>query len=81
MSAWLSKYYGPKWKKILSPVVQYEGKNKAIVRVQDDDSFGFVLVQKNGAHGVTPHEVLFLGTPTTLAYAAMHKRLKEADRP
>jgi hypothetical protein len=77
--SWIEKYYGKDWMKKLSPTVVLDGKTRAVVRVVDGKSSGFVLVQKNGAHGVTPQEVLFQGLPTAIAYAAMRKRLAETD--
>ncbi len=79
MTAWMDKYYGPEWKKTLQPRIVYERTNKAVVRVISNGSAGFVLVQKNGAHGVTPHEVLYVGVPNAAAYNSMQQRLAAAD--
>lgn len=79
MNTWMSKYYGEEWVKRLQPKLVYDGKNRAIVRVTTNGSTGYVLVQKNGAHGVTPHEVLYLGIPNSADYAKMQQRLSETD--
>lgn len=79
MNTWMAKYYGKEWMAKLQPKLVYDGKNKAIVRVTTNGSSGYVLVQKNGAHGVTPHEVLYLGIPGPTDFTKMHKRLVDAD--
>jgi hypothetical protein len=78
--SWIDKYYGETWKQRLSPKVVFDGKYKAVVRVSAEGSVGFVLIQKNGLHGVTPQEVLFQGTPDAKAYLGMQARLAAVDR-
>lgn len=81
---WLKKYFGPQLK-TMDPSVVEEGKKYAVVRIQDHNQsgafsrVGFILIQKNGKYGVTPHVSLFEGVPTSANLLMMKSRLEKQD--
>lgn len=76
---WLQTYYGTDWSSRLHPTVFRDGQEYAIVRLSDGAQVGFVLVRKNGRHGVTPQQSLHEGPPSAEDLDRMEKKLRQVD--
>lgn len=77
--SWLEQYYGPKWLKVLNPEVVISGKSHAVVRLSSPGEVVHVLIQKNGKHSATAHEVLAIGVVDPVTFEQMKKRLQAVD--
>lgn len=81
---WLANYYGEEFYK-LNPIVVLDGKAFAVVRIvlksgPSSSSLGFVLIKKNGKHGVSEWKSLFEGVPNQAALDKMKAVLAEEDK-
>lgn len=81
--AWLKTYYGAKAGDLM-PTLIFDGKTKAVVRLQRTGAkskagVAYVGITKFGRHGFTPHVALFEGAATKAALEDMKAWLARED--
>jgi hypothetical protein len=82
--SWLTQYYGPDFD-MLNPAVVQEGKKWALVRltknsrVPGTSNIGYVIVQKDGRHSITPHLSAHEGVANETDLKRMQKLLAEKE--
>jgi hypothetical protein len=86
IASWLKNYYGDALVRSMNPSVVMDGKNCAVVKITVMNTaspgysrIGFVLLEKNGRHDVTPHLSLHEGVPTQKDMDRMTEVFKKAD--